>query len=332
MTQARNPYYANYRKIDDYTIEIGTPRPISYFPNMVTWTLIRQPDAVQEGRLMGGVRQGAGGHRPVQDHRVQAAGQRDAGAERRLLGQDPGRRSSTRSSLFPMPEATTRLSALRSGQVDWIEVPPPDAVPSLKSGRVPDRHQQLPACLAMDLQPGQGGLAVPRHPGAPRDQLLRQPRRPGDAAERSRRTGVRPVQEGRPVLRQPEAAIRLRPRQGEGAAEGGRLRPGQAGQGQDHDHDQRLGPDAAAADERVPAAEPEGVQFRHLVRGGRLGHDAGGAAQPADGAAGARRRCDEHQPAHLDGYLAIRACSTSRATRRQRAATGRTGRTRSSTR
>jgi hypothetical protein len=35
--------------------------------------------------------------------------------------------------LFPMPEATTRLAALRSGQVDWIEVPPPDAVPSLKS-------------------------------------------------------------------------------------------------------------------------------------------------------------------------------------------------------
>jgi peptide/nickel transport system substrate-binding protein len=32
VTQARNPYYANYRKIDDYTIEIGNPRPISYFP------------------------------------------------------------------------------------------------------------------------------------------------------------------------------------------------------------------------------------------------------------------------------------------------------------
>jgi len=35
--------------------------------------------------------------------------------------------------VFPMYEATTRLSALRSGQVDWIEVPPPDAVPSLRS-------------------------------------------------------------------------------------------------------------------------------------------------------------------------------------------------------
>src|SRR5262249_32481977 len=33
----------------------------------------------------------------------------------------------------PMPEATTRLAALRAGQVDWIEVPPPDAIPSLKA-------------------------------------------------------------------------------------------------------------------------------------------------------------------------------------------------------
>jgi ABC-type transport system substrate-binding protein len=32
-----------------------------------------------------------------------------------------------------MPEATTRLAALRSGQVDWIEVPPPDAIPSLRA-------------------------------------------------------------------------------------------------------------------------------------------------------------------------------------------------------
>ena len=32
----------------------------------------------------------------------------------------------------PMPEATTRLAALRTGQVDWIEVPPPDAIPTLR--------------------------------------------------------------------------------------------------------------------------------------------------------------------------------------------------------
>src|SRR5207253_95198 len=36
--------------------------------------------------------------------------------------------------LLPMPEPTTRLAALRSGQVDWIEVPPPDSIPQLKGG------------------------------------------------------------------------------------------------------------------------------------------------------------------------------------------------------
>ena len=34
--------------------------------------------------------------------------------------------------LLPIPEANTRLAALRSGRVDWIEVPPPDGIPSLK--------------------------------------------------------------------------------------------------------------------------------------------------------------------------------------------------------
>jgi ABC-type transport system substrate-binding protein len=36
--------------------------------------------------------------------------------------------------LLPMPEANTRIAALRSGQVDWIEAPAPDAVPTLRSG------------------------------------------------------------------------------------------------------------------------------------------------------------------------------------------------------
>jgi ABC-type transport system substrate-binding protein len=35
--------------------------------------------------------------------------------------------------LIPMPEASTRTSALLSGQVDWIEAPSPDAVDRLKS-------------------------------------------------------------------------------------------------------------------------------------------------------------------------------------------------------
>ncbi len=36
--------------------------------------------------------------------------------------------------LLPMPDSNTRVAALLSGQVDWIEAPPPDAIPRLKSG------------------------------------------------------------------------------------------------------------------------------------------------------------------------------------------------------
>ena len=35
--------------------------------------------------------------------------------------------------LLPMAEANTRVAALRAGQVDFIEAPPPDAIPSLKA-------------------------------------------------------------------------------------------------------------------------------------------------------------------------------------------------------
>ncbi|MGP0001885.1 MAG: ABC transporter substrate-binding protein, partial [Acetobacteraceae bacterium] len=40
---------------------------------------------------------------------------------------------SERLILRAIPDATTRLAALLSGQVDWVEAPPPDAVAQLKS-------------------------------------------------------------------------------------------------------------------------------------------------------------------------------------------------------
>ncbi len=38
-----------------------------------------------------------------------------------------------RMVLLPIPDSNTRTAALRSGQVDWIEVPAPDTIPSLKA-------------------------------------------------------------------------------------------------------------------------------------------------------------------------------------------------------
>jgi ABC-type transport system substrate-binding protein len=39
---------------------------------------------------------------------------------------------SDRLVLLPMPDANTRVAALLSGQIDWVEAPPPDAIPRLK--------------------------------------------------------------------------------------------------------------------------------------------------------------------------------------------------------
>ncbi len=38
--------------------------------------------------------------------------------------------------LLPMPEATTRVAALLSGQVDFVEAPPPDSIPALKAANM----------------------------------------------------------------------------------------------------------------------------------------------------------------------------------------------------
>ena len=167
VTQARNPI-ANYRKIDDYTIEIGTPRPISYFPNMVTWRL-RQSDAVQEGRLVGGIRQGAGRSGPFKivelKPRVSATLVRndDYWDKTRIPKLD-------KIVVFPMYRRPPAVgAALRPGRL--IGRRPMRCEPQIR--RVPDRRQQLPAPgrtfnLAREDSPFRD-IRV-RH-----DQLLRQP-------------------------------------------------------------------------------------------------------------------------------------------------------------
>jgi peptide/nickel transport system substrate-binding protein len=132
VTQARDPYIANYRKIDDYTIEIGNPRPISYFPNMITWILHVSPAQFAKAGSWAEFAKAPAGTGPFKiiefKPRVSAT-----------LARNEGYWDKTRVPkldkivVFPIPEPTTRLSALRSGEVDWIEVPPPDAVPSLKA-------------------------------------------------------------------------------------------------------------------------------------------------------------------------------------------------------
>ena len=51
-----------------------------------------------------------------------------------------------RLMLLPIPDANTRVAALLSGQVDFIEAPPPDASPRLKAAGmqiVTNRYQHI---------------------------------------------------------------------------------------------------------------------------------------------------------------------------------------------
>ena len=93
-----------------------------------------------------------------------------------------------------MPEAATRTAALLAGQVDWIEVPAPDAIPRLQAGRHDHRHQQVSAQLDLPAQHGRG-LAVDRHPRAQGGQPRHRPRRPQQAAGRpdDRGQGLRSI-------------------------------------------------------------------------------------------------------------------------------------------
>ena len=85
VTQARNPYYANYRKIDEYTIEIGN-RGRSAISR--TWSPGRCTSARRSSRRLGHGRNSPRHRRERARSRssIQAAGQREFGSQRGILG------------------------------------------------------------------------------------------------------------------------------------------------------------------------------------------------------------------------------------------------------
>jgi ABC-type transport system substrate-binding protein len=128
------PILASYKKIDDSTVALTTTKPASYFPSMVVYVLFTSPASFEKA-----------GHDWARVATLPAAGTgpfritqvvpRQSVKLTRWDGYwDAGRKAKVDSVLLlPIPEANTRLAALRSGQVDWIEVPPPDGIPSLKA-------------------------------------------------------------------------------------------------------------------------------------------------------------------------------------------------------
>jgi peptide/nickel transport system substrate-binding protein len=120
------------KKLDDSTVEIETNTPTSFVPYQVCYLMIVSPvqwQKVKDWRKFAEQPSGTGPFRLtklVPRERLELEAFKDYW--------NPSRRPKVDKVVFlPMPEPTTRLAALRSGQVDWIEVPPPDAIPQLKA-------------------------------------------------------------------------------------------------------------------------------------------------------------------------------------------------------
>jgi len=133
INRGRPTYVAEngYRKVDDSTIEFTTTRPISYFPYVLTTLFYVSPAAFEKAGNWAEFAKAPVGTGPfqVQNFKPRISVDLVKNASYWDKARIP---KLDKVVLFPMPEANTRLAALRSGQVDWIEVPPPDSIDGLK--------------------------------------------------------------------------------------------------------------------------------------------------------------------------------------------------------
>lgn len=133
ITRGRNPLLDTWEKVDDMTVAITTKYPASYFPYVITYMLISSPTAFEAaGSDWTEFAKAPAGTGPFKITKVTPRVSVELTRNEDYWNEDRVPKLE-HVELYPMPESTTRLAALRSGQVDWIEVPPPDAIPGLEA-------------------------------------------------------------------------------------------------------------------------------------------------------------------------------------------------------
>ncbi|HVJ53996.1 MAG TPA: ABC transporter substrate-binding protein [Aliidongia sp.] len=130
--RTRIPTVVGWKKIDDATIEVDTNAPDAFLPFEISWIMMSSPAQWEKlDKSWDKFAQTPSGTGPW---KLQSWTPR----ERAELVRNPDYWDAKRVPkldklvLIPMPEAATRTAALRAGQVDWVEAPAPDAVPSMK--------------------------------------------------------------------------------------------------------------------------------------------------------------------------------------------------------
>ena len=134
MSKARVPLMGSYKKIDDFTVSITTTRAASYLPYMAVYLLFTSPASFEKaGHDWAKVATlPAAGTGPFRITRIVPRQEADL-ARWDQYWDETKMAKLDKIVLMPIPEANSRLAALRSGQVDWIEVPPADGIDSLKA-------------------------------------------------------------------------------------------------------------------------------------------------------------------------------------------------------
>ncbi len=122
-------FVKSYKKIDDYTISMTTIQKYAWLPYDMLTFYIPSPTAVKK---FGDAKynQNAVGTGPFKITKYVD------GETMELTRYDSYWRNPAKLDkivLFPQPEAASRLSALQSGEVNWAEVPSPDALYQLKN-------------------------------------------------------------------------------------------------------------------------------------------------------------------------------------------------------
>ncbi len=131
--KSRIPAVASYKVIDPLTVEITTKVPDATLPYQLSWILMSsKANWEAQGKNWDAVAQKPSGTGPwmiesgfTPRERVEMTPNKAYWDAKRVPKLD-------KLVLIPLPEPNTRVAALRSGQVDWIEAPAPDSVPSLK--------------------------------------------------------------------------------------------------------------------------------------------------------------------------------------------------------
>jgi peptide/nickel transport system substrate-binding protein len=121
-------HVASYAKVDDNTVSITTATPYAYLPDDLLTILIASPTAIKTSGNAN-YNQHAIGTGPFKMTKYVDGQVMELSANKSYWRGPP---KLDKIILYPQPEPASRLASLQSGDVNWAEVPSPDALPQLK--------------------------------------------------------------------------------------------------------------------------------------------------------------------------------------------------------